>query len=87
SASCAFDTSTASPLLSETLPEIVPSPTTTMSLSCTSAGASSIRILVPVDCWRLLMTEPDFPMTPPIREAWQRRRNATWPCGTESGGG
>lgn len=23
------------------------------------------------------MMEPDFPMTPPTREAWQRRRNTT----------
>lgn len=27
------------------------------------------------------MTEPDFPMTPPIREAWQRIRKETWPPG------
>lgn len=33
------------------------------------------------------MTLPDFPMTPPMREEWQRRRNATWPRGVESGGG
>lgn len=33
------------------------------------------------------MTWPDFPMTPPMRDAWQRSRNAAWPGGTESGGG
>ena len=33
------------------------------------------------------MTAPDLPMTPPIREAWQRRRKATWPGGMTSGGG
>lgn len=33
------------------------------------------------------MTEPDLPITPPIREALQRRRKATWPGGTDSGGG
>lgn len=25
------------------------------------------------------MTEPDFPMKAPIRDAWQRRRKTTWP--------
>lgn len=32
------------------------------------------------------MTQPDFPMTPPMREAWQSMRKATWPGGTVSGG-
>lgn len=33
------------------------------------------------------MTEPDLPITPPMREELQRRRKATWPDGTGSGGG
>lgn len=32
------------------------------------------------------MTAPDLPMTPPMREAWQRRRNATCPGGMARGG-
>lgn len=60
---------------------------TRITRSGDSFGASSIRILAPVDCWRVLMTWPDFPMTPPMRDAWQRSRNAAWPGGTESGGG
>lgn len=32
------------------------------------------------------MTAPDFPMTPPTRDAWQRRRKAAWPRGTWRGG-
>lgn len=32
------------------------------------------------------MMKPDFPMRPPMREAWQRRRKATWPGGMKSGG-
>lgn len=60
---------------------------TRITRSGDSFGASSTRILAPVACWRVLMTWPDFPMTPPMRDAWQSRRNAAWPGGTESGGG
>lgn len=33
------------------------------------------------------MIEPDLPMTPPMREEWQRRRKRKWPLGTVSGRG
>lgn len=33
------------------------------------------------------MTAPDFPMTPPIREAWQRSLKEVWPWGMVKGGG
>lgn len=33
------------------------------------------------------MVAPDLPMTPPMRDAWQRSRNAAWPGGTDRGGG
>lgn len=36
------------------------------------------------------MMEPDFPITPPMRDTWQRMRKDTWPGGTareEDGGG
>lgn len=32
------------------------------------------------------MMEPDFPMRPPMRDAWQSRRKATWPGGMKRGG-
>lgn len=32
------------------------------------------------------MMDPDFPMRPPMRDAWQSRRKATWPGGMKRGG-
>lgn len=55
--------------------------TMTRSPEFGGVGDSSTRILEDVSCWRCLMIEPDFPMTAPIREAWQRRRKETWPAG------
>lgn len=32
------------------------------------------------------MMHPDFPMRPPMRDAWQSRRKAMWPGGMKRGG-
>ncbi|MFS7995885.1 hypothetical protein Hanom_Chr12g01123311 [Helianthus anomalus] len=45
-----------------------------MTRSSELGFGTSMRILAEVSCSNCLMMEPDFPMTPPMREAWQRIR-------------
>jgi len=56
-----------------------------MTRSGESDGASSIRTLAPVCCCKPFIMFPAFPITPPILEAWQRRRKDTCPEGTGNG--